>query len=302
MSQRAGELPRRISIQALALASAAAEEVGERMHDGARVARFLRGRLEFTPQPDDIFISSYPRSGTTWLQQMLLVLARDGEPHFDHISDVVPWFERSLSLGIRRGTSFDQLPRPRIFKSHLPYAWLPHGARYVYALRDGRDVVVSYYHLYRSHLRYRGDFDSFFDRFMRGDLQYKSWFKHTAGWQTVAHRDNVRVVRYERMLNDMLGVMRELNTFLRFDRTPQRIEDLSRYCTFDYMKSHEQRFDHATEERHLRGMSDGRFLRQGGSGGFSKYLNDDQLRSFERSCARTRRTSRVELDLPAFLH
>ena len=270
--------------------------------DVTRVLRFLQGHVEFQVRPDDIFISSYPRSGTTWLQQALLVLARDAEPECAHISEQVPWFERSLALNMRRASSFHGMTSPRIFKSHLPHGWLPAGARYIYALRDGRDVAVSYYHLYCTHLGYTGDFDAFFARFMRGDLQYKSWFKHAAGWQALSARPDVLIVRYEDMHRDLRAVMRELNAFCGFRRSDARIDELATFCTFSYMKQYEDRFDHATDRGSGPHMKRGAFVRRGATGGYTEYLSEAQRMQFEAERARPVRGARLELDLPAFLH
>src|ERR1019366_6253139 len=54
----------------------------------------LGGGLLFVPRPNDIYIVSYPRSGTTWLQMILYQLTTDGNMDFDHITEFVPFFER----------------------------------------------------------------------------------------------------------------------------------------------------------------------------------------------------------------
>jgi hypothetical protein len=294
-----GKFPGRLS--GVLSAGLPTERLASSRDDALRVGRFLRGRIAFRPRPDDVFISSYPRSGTTWLQHTLLVLARDGDPGFDHIDDVVPWFERSLSLGVRTADDFEALPAPRIFKSHLPRAWLPPG-RHVYAVRDGRDVAVSYFHLYRSHLGFEGGFDDFFERFLRGRLQYGSWFKHVAGWRAEQHRGDVLIVQYEQMKQDLPAVMRQLDAFCGFGRSPERIDALSEQCTFEYMKAREARFDHATERRAGRGTVSGQFIRSGRTGSFGELFDEAKQRAFDEMSRRRRPLARFELDLPAFLH
>jgi hypothetical protein len=59
----------------------------------------LSGELLFVPRPGDLYIASYPRSGTTWLQMIVYHLMTNGDMSFDHISAVIPFFERSLSKG-----------------------------------------------------------------------------------------------------------------------------------------------------------------------------------------------------------
>ena len=119
---------------------------------------------DFQPRPDDIFVVTYPRSGTTWTQMILYQLTTDGRMDFAHITQVCPWFERAL----KAGRDLDALPGPRVFKSHLPYRRIPKGpCRYIYVARDGKDVAVSYYHFYRSHMGYKGTFEEFFERVPR---------------------------------------------------------------------------------------------------------------------------------------
>lgn len=271
--------------------------------DALRVARFLRGRLRFRVRPDDVFISSYPRSGTTWLQHITHVLQSGGDLDFTHISAVAPWFERSLSLGRSTGADFAALSGPRIFKSHLPRVWLPRGARHIYVRRDGRDVLVSYYHFYRSHLGYRGDFDAFFDRFMRGDLQYGSWFKHVAGWNRDAGDPSLLIVDYERLLEDLEREISRIAAFLGIALDAASRARLASTCDFAFMKRHEAKFDHAAAEPGGADAAEpGRFIRSGVRGGFAALFSADHQRRFELRLQKPAAWPALELNLPEFLH
>ena len=268
--------------------------------DALRVARFTRGARRFRVRPDDIFISSYPRSGTTWLQFMLHVLIQRRDTGFSHISQVAPWYERSLSLGHQRAEDFDAMPSPRVFKSHLPFAWLPQGARYVYARRDGRDVLVSYYHLYCSHLGFRDGFEAFFERFMDGDLQYGSWFDHVASWEQAAYGGAAHVVAYEALSRDLPAEMARLCAFLGLPRERAELESLARTCSFEAMRRDESRFDHATNPEGPLAVQRGAFVRKGRSGGHAEFLSGAQRERFERELCRPRQRPRLR-DLPVFL-
>lgn len=285
----------------LSVAAAALSGAADSLTDAARIARFARGALEFRARNDDVFISSYPRSGTTWLQYALHLLLGNGEGDFAHISEVAPWYERSLALGTRRAQDFELMRSPRIFKSHLPYAWLPRGARYVYAIRDGRDVAVSYHHLYRSHLGSQEGFDAFFERFLRGDLQYGSWFDHVASFLAEADRPDVHIVRYEGLMRDLVRELSALSAFLGLDHGKHQIAELSRACSFEAMKRDEHRFDHATQEPAVRGMQTGVFLRRGRVGDHTSYFSEPQLQRFEAQARKAARAPRLN-QLHAFLH
>jgi hypothetical protein len=274
----------------------------ERAADAQRVARFVRERRAFVVRPDDLFISSYPRSGTTWLQHIAHMLRSDGDLDFAHITQVAPWFERELSLGRKRAADFERLQSPRIFKSHLPRMWLPDGARYLYVVRDGRDVAVSYYHFYRSHLGYEGDFEQFFRRFLQGELQYGSWFKHIAGWRKRAHAHGVLWIEYEALLADLVGQMRVIADFAGRAPAGRRLHELARACDFEFMRRHESRFDHASGEPGAASAASGAFVRSGRSGSFEHELSAAQRARFAAQQARPLWLPDLELRLPAFLH
>lgn len=272
----------------------------ERIADAGRVSRFVRGLAEFRVRPDDVFISSYPRSGTTWMQHILHLLHHAELESFRHIGDVVPWFERPLALGRKRARDYEALPSPRIFKSHLPYAWLPRGARYVYVQRDGRDVALSYYQFYRSHLCYRGDFATFFEQFLAGDLQYGSWFKHVAGWQAHAGERDVLIVYYEHLQREFARELRRIAEFCGRQMDAPTEHYVRTHASFAYMRQHESRFDHASAES--REHTPGTFIRAGQVGAHVRALDTAQQQRFIEQLLCPQPAAGIELNLPAFLH
>jgi hypothetical protein len=279
----------------------AAARAAEPLADMVHVARYLTELSRFQVRADDVFISSYPRSGTTWLQHILHVLSHGRDTGFRHIADVVPWFERTLALGQHRARDFDRIGSPRFFKSHLPHDWLPKGARYLYAVRDGRDVAVSYYHFYRSYLGYSGSFDEFFERFLDGDLQYRSWFDHVARWRRHAADARVLWVEYERLLHDRLAVLNEIASFCGIPLSGARLTQVAPLISFDYMKHHEARFDHATSVPGAASSERGRFVRRGREGGYRALFSQAQSRAFDARLQKRTQWALVELRLASFL-
>jgi hypothetical protein len=270
--------------------------------DATRVARFLTGLRTFRVRDDDVFISSYPRSGTTWLQHITHALRSRGDPSFAHISDVVPWFERQLALGRCTARDFEGLPGPRLFKSHLPRAWLPRGARYIYISRDGRDVAVSYFHFYRSHLGFTGSFGEFFEQFLGGRLQYGSWFKHVAGWETSRSDDAQLTLGYERLQAALPAELLRIASFCGMAPSPSERVELETYCSFSFMKAHEAKFDHAAREPNAVTTTSGRFIRSGRTGGFRELFESEHERRFRERSSAPILLPAVELRLSAFLH
>ena len=81
----------------------------------------------------DVFIATYPKCGTTLLQQMLHTLRTRGDMSFDEITEVVPWFESAWDIGIDPGAK--QVASPRVFKTHRPADKLPDVGRFIHITR-----------------------------------------------------------------------------------------------------------------------------------------------------------------------
>jgi hypothetical protein len=231
---------------------------------------FFRVRyLDFELRPDDLFLVTYPRSGTTLLQMILYQALTDGSMELEHISRFSPWFERSCS----NGDDMESFASPRIFKSHLPYRVIPKGARYVYVTRNGMDVAASYFHFYQSHMGFRGSMAHFFHYFLRGKLHYGSWFEHVAGWQS--HRDDKSILflRYEDLVADRESAVKTIASFCGIELSQERLERIVERSSFEFMKRHEDKFDHGTEMLLERGVRSHSFLRKGAVGDWTRHLD-----------------------------
>ncbi len=278
----------RLGSQALGAATSALGAAVRNLENARRIANFLRGHMELETRPTDVYISTYPRSGTTLTQWILYLLTHDEQPDPDHLTKVSPWFERSLATGELSADDLVRFESPRVFKSHLPREWLPDGARYIYVERDVEDVLVSYFHFYRAYLGFRGSLDDFYRRFMDGRVQYGSWFEHVAGWRKHANDADVLILRYEDLLADRKGSIETIVRFLDWDCDERLVDRAVIESTFDAMKRREAVFDHATALLLERGVSPQSFLRSGRSGDGAAELSPTQARALRerRSSAR----------------
>jgi peroxiredoxin len=230
-------------------------------------------RFKFEPRADDIFIVTYPRSGTTWMQMLLYQLTGDGNMDIPHIAEHCPWFERSM----HSAEGFENRPSPRLFKTHLPFHQVPKGpGRYVYVARDGRDVAVSYYNLYRNYNGYKGTFDEFFEQFMRGKVHFGSWFKHVEGWWNRRNHLNVLFLTYEELTRDLEGCLRRIAAFCHLELSPEKLPLILERCSFAFMKQHETKFDPALEVLWENGTQLNSFLRTGRTGDGAHELTPEQ--------------------------
>src|SRR3954447_2960755 len=103
-----------------------------------------RGKA-FKPRATDVIISPFPKSGTTWLQQIVHSLRTRGDMNFEEITAVVPWLEMADALGLDLEAP---QPFPRAYKSHLNWNDVPKGGRYVISIREPKDALVSFYRFF----------------------------------------------------------------------------------------------------------------------------------------------------------
>jgi hypothetical protein len=296
-----GEVAREVVGRGLAPADRALDRMRQALGDASRTVKFLRGRAMFDPRGDDVYVASYPRSGTTWVQVIahLLVSGAD-DLEFAHISDVSPWWERSLAHGSDAARRFAAMRGPRLFKTHLHRRWLPAGARTIYVQRDPGDVAVSYYHLYRDYLGFDGDLGAFIDRLIAGEVQYGRWSDHVASWSASPSPGLLRV-SYEELRRDPEEPIAAIAGLLGVAATARRVRDIADATRFDRMKRHQDKFDHLGELVRQWGIKPGRFVRRGGTGESRPLIAATQRRRLERS----RFTSPPRLPpwkLSSFLH
>jgi hypothetical protein len=245
----------------------------------AKATSSLRKRLRaFIPRPDDVFIVSYPRSGTTWMQMILYQLTSGGKMDFAHIEQVCLWWEEAL-----RPERLNALASPRLFKSHLCRAAMPRmPGKFVYVARDGRDTAVSYYHFHVAYLGFRGTFDEFFERFLRGNLEHGSWFKHVRGWWLPQGEPNVLCLRYEDLQRDLDGCLQRISDFCGLRIDPASLSAIRERCSFEFMKQHQHLFDPLTAMFWREAGPRNSFLRRGLAGDWREHLSPGQVKRFEK--------------------
>src|SRR5581483_9049836 len=90
-----------------------------------------------TVLPDDVFIVSYLRSGSTWSRFLLGNLVHENHTvTFANLDRFVPSIVAVPDHRLRK--------LPRVIKSHECFD--PRYPRVIYMVRDPRDVAVSFYH------------------------------------------------------------------------------------------------------------------------------------------------------------
>lgn len=214
----------------------------------------VRRGMAFQPRPDDVIVTPFAKSGTTWLQQIVHILRTGGDENFEDISAVVPWIETAHDLGI--DLDAPQRGEPRAFKSHLPADRVPAGARYIVSVRNPGDVLVSFYHFMEGWFFEPGTID--IETFARGKFlprgEGRDYWHHLASWWPRREDDDVLLLCYELMREDRPGTIRRIARFIGIEADDALVELTLEHSSMDYMLAHRHRYD----DRLMRELSERR--------------------------------------------
>jgi len=213
---------------------------------------FARAR-NYRPQPDDVFVATQMRSGTTWMQQLVYEIVMRGrgdlsDRRHGHLRAISPWIDGADGVALELAPRVGERPT-RIVKTHLPSELCPFGdaAKYVYVARHPVDCFASIVEFHRAMLGpLAPSIAVLADWFCGPRMYWLPWPRHVEGWwQWAAARDNVLFVHYEAMKRDFAAVRDRVARFLGYTLTADEEQRIDARCSFRYMKTHDDVFEMA---------------------------------------------------------
>jgi len=243
----------------------------------------------FKARPTDILITTAPKAGTTWMQQILYQLYTGGDADFDSIHQRVPWLElpQTNMKWQEQLERYEVLPDPRIFKTHCTYLQTPglqnpttEQPRIILSSRDPRDCCVSFYYHIMSMtdeaLEHFGmarprNFDDYFTDWMT----FGAWYRNVQSWWPHVKDKNVLWLSYEAMIKDLDTALARILDFLDWQLTKGERTKVSEYCSFAWMKQHAEKFVTRFEDGTSMFMPGG-FIRKGQTGDHKNLMRREQ--------------------------
>ena len=206
---------------------------------------------------DDVVISTYAKSGTTWTQQIVAQLLFGPDPELE-VAQMSPWLDLRVPPKEVKLPMVEAQTHRRFLKTHLPLDALVFSpkAKYIYIGRDGRDMVWSMYnhHANANQLWYealndtpgrvgppveppRGDVHQYFREWLKYDgYPFWSFWENVRTWWEVRDLPNVLFVHFANLKQDMPGQMRRIAEFLDIPIDETQWGEILEYCSFDWMK------------------------------------------------------------------
>jgi hypothetical protein len=242
-------------------------------------------------KPQDAFLASFPRSGSTWLRFMLYEILSGEDAGFLKIEDRLPEIHR------HRGSQPILPGGGRLIKTNENYRI--DYKRAVLLVRDVRDVFFSVYAGYvalgLAPILSKGDVDSFLKTFLEGEAVHTgSWQEHTRSWleSPLAKNGNLMVIRYEDLRRNPEELVGQLLQFVGVTPDVRSIRRAIENNTLQQMRAKEDNAKKAGEHSILLGNRTGadevsRFVRKGAVGGWRDKLTDAQVKVFEQYAGNT---------------
>ena len=215
----------------------------------------------------DVVVAVPPKSGTTWMMNIVHQLRTGGDPTFADIYTEVPWLEFVPGPEVDPDdvvTGIDHMPEHprRVFKTHAAPPTLPFQApgaaadvRYVVVARNPDEALASARPFLAAHS------DAWFDLWQvpRGALVGSDFaeffagigshgfvpmvFGFLAGWWPLRHEANVMFVHFAELKRDPDSSIRAVADFLGFDVTDAQWPAILDHASFSWMKAHEDKFE-----------------------------------------------------------
>mmetsp|Transcript_46276 Transcript_46276/g.97248 ORF Transcript_46276/g.97248 Transcript_46276/m.97248 type:complete len:308 (+) Transcript_46276:138-1061(+) len=215
---------------------------------------------DFKFRDDDIIISTYGKSGTTWMQQIISQLLWPGVEDME-VAAMSPWVDVRVPPKEIKMTAIEEQTHRRFLKTHLPVDALVFSprAKYIYVARDGRDVAMSllnhhenandlwYADLNNAPGRVGGKIlppqsddarEYFLDWLWYDGYPWWSFWENVRTWWEIRNLPNVLFVHFADLKADMPGEIRRIAEFLDVPIQEDKWDKMMEMCSFDYMKAH----------------------------------------------------------------
>lgn len=203
----------------------------------------IRSALSYQPQPYDVFVVTYPKCGTTWMMQIVLLILHEGQLP----ESTEEYFACTPYLEMLGAEAVEKMPRPSPIRSHLPFEMIPFAnhAKYIYVARNPKDCCVSLYHhtkMFPSYGFSNGSFDDFFKVFIKGETDYNDYFDHLLSWYEHKDDENVFFITYEQLKDDTKGAVLQIADFIGehygklLREKPKILEKILHFSSFDFMR------------------------------------------------------------------
>jgi len=249
---------------------------------------------DLTIRQDDVILVGTPKSGTTWMQQILHQIRTKGDVNFNDICDptVVPHLDKEFV------TEIEQVAEPRLFKSHTLFDATPHlvdQSRIVVVIRDPYDTTLSFMKVFWRLLGFDKDMTPAEYEEVMDTLPSHDFASFIASWWPQRHNPNVLIMTFDDLKTDLSASIQKIATFLDMPLNEEDLETVRHYSSFEYMSKNKHQFsgDHVAcflparkcahieehNHQHQHSIPVAKIRADGGQAGQGRRLLDESVRN-----------------------
>jgi hypothetical protein len=212
----------------------------------------------FQHRPDDIFVCTPPKCGTTWTQAICASLVFGTAAHGVRPGSISLWLDAAVAPIEERLQQAEAQSHRRFFKTHTPFDGIPYfpACTYLVIFRDPRDVYFSVL----NHLGNMSDEKLALMLSPGGPVAFPDWLRRErepGTWdvpvlQSLTHffktywpyrvLDNVHLFHYSNMVRDLKGTISSMAAALDVEIDDAQLAEFTEAASFDSMKRNAEHF------------------------------------------------------------
>lgn len=206
-------------------------------------AKLGYARFKTEPRSDDVFLVTFPKSGSTWTSYLLHQIRSRGNDDFidikNEVIDITPghWDPQVDPFLIEQNFS------PRTFKTHGSYDLCPRGGKYIYLARDPKDTLFSLYCFIHDlfGIEDRMSIESFFQHYyverFGTDHDIGNAWNHFLQWHPHKDDSNMLWLHYEDLLEDRDSCIRAIADFMEVELSEASLDLVLAHSSMQHMRT-----------------------------------------------------------------
>lgn len=230
-------------------------------------------------KPEDVFIVGFPKSGNTLMQHIIahLVYGLNNEASRSMVNLIVP--------DIYANSHYFRFNDRCFFKSHdLPK---PEYKKVIYIMRDGREALLSYYHMMYNMGKPVSLEDLYSNKIK---LFGATWSEHIEAWEKNPFNSEILWIRYEDLYSNKLIELEKICVFLNLNRSVNELNEVEMFTSFEFMSNLETKSDWKQIKSNKNFTQGSSFVRKGKLDTYKeevtenliKYFNDENTRLLKK--------------------
>jgi len=244
------------------------EQAHAKLHSILLTARMKKLMQDFGERETDIYVVTFPKSGTTLMQMIIYQMTTNGSMDFGHLYDVSPWSRFSAYFN----KVMPSVGERRIIKTHDEYNMLSgiKKGKFIFIIRDGLDVISSLHQHIKDYNNPNVDFKDLVNRKM------SAWFEYNKSWLDNKNGLDILYLNYEDIIENKREAVLKIAKFLQIVIDGPVMARVLQRTSFEFMKQHEMKFGEQPE--HWKVYNN--FIRNGKIGEGKIKFTEEQVKAY----------------------